>query len=215
MTVKNAGEEPHICEVLRRLGKNEWSFSAQKDTLYTDFNGTWPTDDLVPHVIRNLNEKLLPRANEILSSCADKLAKVRGIFDLIAGYDIEELRSAEWRAMQEVPLIPKLEAALPYVHPTRIAFFTNLPQTTMDAYVVNRIRPLYYQNVPEGSRGRKLASVGTLYEEKNGKITGNVRAIPDDYARVVLQMTDILAPASSLAYLTSYPIDSNGLYYRF
>jgi hypothetical protein len=219
MATESAGEEPHICEVLRRLGKKEWSFSERKNKLYTDLNETWLVDDIVMHIIRNLDEELVPTVDVILKSNSQRSGKVRSVFKAIGGYDIEEFGLAELRAAQQVPLIPEIEHALPYVYPTKIAFFTGLPQTSAMTYVVNKIRPLYYQKV-SGRHDGQISVIGTLYHTDGGKITGEVEAIPDDRDRAVLQMADIIAPLDwkemdAVRKLTHYPISPNGLDYRF
>jgi len=222
MAAQTSGDGPRIEEVLRRLGKSEWSLVAQKDryVLYTDFNETFTSSDSIIPIVRNLSEELIPHAKSILSSNADRSEKVREIVGLFKGYDVEELRSAERRATQEVALIPEIERALPHVFPARIAFFTRLPQTFLEAYVVSRIWPLYYRNFPGESRAGNISAAGMLYGEDNGKLTGTVRAIPDDYDRDVMQMVDVLAPVEPakmriIRKLTDYPIGPDGLYYRF
>ena len=208
-------------EFLKGHKNEDWFYSEINNTWYTDLNKTLTMTDFPEAVIRNIDKKLMPDFYKLMNSGLSRTPLVEGTIGMLEDLWRSKLIIASKKATQKTELQPEIEKILPHVYPIKMAIMTGVDQYSAEIFVKNKICPLYYRDVPEEKRGGQIAVVGTIHAERNGRLTGETEAVPDDCDRGVLFLIDVFASLGytdkieELRELTNYPCRSNGLSYRF
>lgn len=219
--MRELNKKTNLAKFLAALGSDEWWYVASNDTLYTDLNETFTSDNLAAEILRNIDQEIMIDVDNILGMGLPRTQEVEAVLKLLEGCHVSKVVNATYETIGKVDLLPEIKRLLPYIHQTRIAFFTGILQISADIYIENKICPLYYQKVPHGNRIGHIAIVGTIHKEEDGILTGKASYIPDDMDRVILSSVDVL---TSLGYeneldelknMANYPYKSKGLVYTF
>lgn len=208
-------------EFLKGHKNEDWFYSEINNTWYTDLNKTLTITDFPEAVIRNIDKTLMPGFYELMNSGLPRTQLVEGTIGMLKDLWRSKLIIASKKAEQETGLQPEIEKILPHVYPIKMAVMTGVDQYSAEIFVKNKICPLYYRDVPEEKRGGQIAVVGTIHAERDGKLTGETVAVPDDGDRDVLFLIDVLASLGhtdkieELRELTNYPCSPRGFAYKF
>jgi len=208
-------------EFLRTYKNRNWFYSGINDTWYTDLNETLTLGNFPEAVIRNIDEEIMPAFYKILNAGLPREPTVKSVIKLLEGLWVSELIDASKKATQETDVRPEIREVLPHLYGTKMCILTGVDKYPADVFVKDKICPLYYQNVPAEKQGGHIAVIPTIHCERNGRLTGEVVAVPDNEDRGVLFFIDLFGylgyedKVDELKKLTKYPVGNKGLNYKF
>lgn len=193
-------------------------FHSQNDTTYTDVNGTMVHANTSLEILKELNEDLYRFAKEKLSASYDCMEEIYGS---LAGLKVDDILKATDRICKRDILKPDFYERLKDMYPSPLVMITRMMQEVAERVAENVVVPIYYRNVPEEYRIGHIGVIGSICEVKDGKLTGNVKAVPDYWERSYIVLADIFASegdfkrAGKIAKMTTYPDLGAGIDYKF
>lgn len=161
----------------------ELEYNKKLDILFSDLNDTLIDGHIGMEMLKNLDKEISEKSEQVMRTDKTKREKIESIAKLVEGKKISDIIEASKIAKDSVDLNYQMEAEIRRLKPTDLVIYTNTPKETADIYVREKIFPIY--NSDGGNKD--ITVYGTILEEKDSILTGEVEFIPDQKFRKELK----------------------------